>query len=346
MSGMLSIGRFDFIFYPLIMFGGMLVPDFILPYSQILSGEQLFWSVLLPSFAGFSLFCILFLKDLPLSKIKFLRNILISSACWVIIVILVHRTNLTTFNDNRYILLLLIGGFGVILTMLLLLKFFKQKNIATALFLSLSWSILSFFLAWWWVPASLFPTTYRYLIVSAIGVTILLAAIVGLGKERKQQISLFATFSIILLLQLVATRIYINNLLNSHSKDISKRIWSSIPYVPEIGKSKEPIIFYFEGDGTNRGTLHDVITFGFPPHMAILYNLREEDGGLPIPMDDFRQVVSAAIDGKSLPLYGYPVKPVPAERIYAFHLQGLDNLINVTSEVREKLKELNQNPTP
>lgn len=340
MSEMLSTGRFDFLFYPIVMFGSMVIPDFILSSIQVLSKKQLLWSVLLPSLIGFLTMSALLVKDLPFLKNKFYKHIVISTIGWILIVILIHQTNLMTFNDSRYILLLLIGGFSVILTVLLFIRFFNQKNIATALFLSLTWSILSFFFAWWWVPTSIFPTTYRYLIVSAAGIAILLGTIISLGKERKQQISLFVTLTLIAVIQLFATRTYINSLLASHSQKINEKIWASFPFIPEVGKSKEPIIFYFEGDGTNGSILHDVITFGFPPHMAILYNLREEDGGFPVPMDDIKQVISAATDGKALAAYGYPAKPVSTDRIYAFRLQGQDNLINITNLARNKLEQL------
>lgn len=235
--------------------------------------------------------------------------------------------------------LLFIGGFMFFLTVYLLIKNFAEKK-ATAFFLGLSWSILSFFFAWWWVPQSIFPTTYRYLIVSAAGISILLATIISLGKGKKGQVSLFAMLCLILLLHLFSTRMYLSTLLNSHGKNISDKIWGQIPYVAEIGKSREPLIFYFEGDGTNGAVLHDVITFGFPPHIALLYNLSERDGGLPVPMDDFKQVFSAITDGKALQAYGYPIKSVPVERIYAFRLEGKDNLINVTSPAREKLLQI------
>lgn len=342
MSDMLSTGRFDFIFYPLVIFGSMIIPDFILYPFQVVAKKQLFWSALLPAFLGFITLVALFVKELPVIKLKFSKHIAIGAIFWMLVVILVHQANLTSFNNSQYLILLLVGGFSTILAILLFITFIKHKKTAVSLFLALTWSFLSFFFAWWWVPNSIFPTTYRYLTISAIGISIFLGTVISLGKERKHQISLFASFCIILILQIIATRIYTSNLINSHSQKISQKIWASIPYIPDIGKSKEPIIFYFEGDGTNGGVLHDVITFGFPPHMAILYNLREEDGGIPLPMDDFKQVISAATDGKSLYAYGYPIKPIALERIYAFHLEESDNLINITSEVREKLKDLNK----
>ncbi|MDP3733115.1 MAG: hypothetical protein Q8Q91_01105 [Candidatus Daviesbacteria bacterium] len=345
MSEMLQTGRFDFLFYPIVMFGSMIIPDFIGPQGQIIAVRQLFPLLILTTLI-FAVIAFFIIKNVGKFSPKFFINLLIALGLWAVLVILIYKGNQNSFNNTNQIFSLLIGGYTLILIGFLAVKYFKEKYISQALFLGVSWSITSFFFAWWWVPTSIFPTTYRYLIVSAVGITIILATIISLGKERKQQIAIFATLCIILILHIFATRIYINNLLSTHGQEISKKIWSSLPYVSEIGKSKEPIIFYFEGDGQNGGILHDVITFGFPPHMAILYNLREEDGGLPVPMDDIRQLVSAVTDGKALPAYGYPVKPISPDRVYAFYLQGKDNLVNITTEARNKLKQLKSGVKP
>jgi len=344
-SMLLQQGRFDFLFYPIVMFGSMIIPDFIGPQGQIIAVRQLFPLLILTTLI-FAVIAFFIIKNVGKFSPKFFINLLIALGLWAVLVILIYKGNQNSFNNTNQIFSLLIGGYTLILIGFLAVKYFKEKYISQALFLGVSWSITSFFFAWWWVPTSIFPTTYRYLIVSAVSITIILATIISLGKERKQQIAIFATLCIILILHIFATRIYINNLLSTHGQEISKKIWSSMPYVSEIGKSKEPIIFYFEGDGTNGGILHDVITFGFPPHMAILYNLREEDGGLPVPMDDIRQLVSAVTDGKALPAYGYPVKPISPDRVYAFYLQGKDNLINITSEARNKLEQLKSGVKP
>ncbi len=339
MSQMLAAGRFDFLFYPIVMFGSMIIPDLIMPSVQIISKSKLLFTSLIPAFTGFLILSALLLKDIPSSfKLKFFTKTCFAAACWVLIIILIFSKNLATFNDSRYISLLLIGGFGIILIGSLIIKFFKQKNLSSALFLGLSWSILSFFFAWWWAPTSIFPTTYRYLIVSAAGISILFGAIISLGREKKNQLSIFSFLCLFLILHIISTRIYISSLLNTHSQNITNKIWDSIPHVNEIGKSKEPVIFYFEGDNTNGGILHDTVTFGFPPHMGLIYNLMEGDG-LPVPISEFKELVSSITDGKNMPAYGYKVKPLAIDRIYAFHLYGKDNLINITSQVREKLRQ-------
>lgn len=241
-------------------------------------------------------------------------------------------------SQNLKVFLLFVGACVFLLTIYLLIKFFISRA-STGLFIGLAWSILSFFFAWWWVPQSIFPTTYRYLIVSAVGVTILLATIISLGKGRRAQLSLFILLLPLIILHIISTRMYINNLLQSHSQEITNKIWDKVPHIPEVGKTKEPLIFYFEGDGINGAILHNVITFGFPPHMALLYNVREGDR-TPVPMSDFREVISAVKDGQSFKAYGFPQKPIPLDRVFAFHLQGKDNLINITDLVRQKLQQI------
>lgn len=274
-SDLLSQGGLDFLFYPIVMFGSMIAPDFILPFGSI----------------------------------------------------------------SRYVLLLLIGGSALIVTIFLIIKSFKQTDLSTGLFLGLTWSILSFFFAWWWVPTTIFPTTYRYLVVSAIGVSILFATIIALGKNKAQQRLLFTLLSFILILHIVSTRTYINYLINSHSQNISNKIWSSIPRVPDIGRSKEATIFYFEGEPGTETIIHDVITFGFPPHMARLYHLREEDGNFPIGTSEWQEVVTAILNGEVQTMYG-PAVPTNLERVYAFYLAGRNNLIDITDKAREKLKQI------
>jgi len=75
--------------------------------------------------------------------------------------------------------------------------------------------------------------------------------------------------------------------------------------------------------------------------MQLLYNLAYSDYA-PVPMGNWKEVVSAVRDGQSFKAYGYPLKPIPIDHVYGFHLQGSDNLINITDLVRQKLAEEKQ----
>ena len=143
-----------------------------------------------------------------------------------------------------------------------------------------------------------------------------------------------AFLSSLLILHITSTRTYINKLLDSHSQQKVDKIWSSIPHIPDVGK--EHLVFYFERDESSGSILGDAVLFGFPFHIALLYNLTESDI-IPISMTDWKELVSATVDGQSFRPYGYPLNPLPIEQIYGFKLVGRDNLVNITSEVREKL---------
>lgn len=114
-----------------------------------------------------------------------------------------------------------------------------------------------------------------------------------------------------------------------------------MPYIPEIGKSPEPLVFYFEGEDSNGSILRDSVTFGFPFHMALLYGISDENRN-PISMIDWKDIESAVVDGKSFAPHakGKILDPISPQRVYAFRLQVKDNLVNITDDVRKKLMNL------
>lgn len=351
---MLSHGRFDFIFYPIVMFGAMFLPDlrsFLLGPDQLLrygvpifSYANLILVYLTPAFLGFLLLNFVLMRNISLSSKFFWRNG-IAGLLWIIITLLIHQLNANIFFDEKYILSLTVGGFTIIIILSLILNFFKEINISTSLFLSVSWSILAFFFAWWWIPNTIFPTPYRYFIVSAVGVSIFLSTIIGLGKSIKQRINIFSFFLILVIIHIISTHSYFSQLKDIRSQELYNKIWSQIPYVPEIGKSSRPIIFYFEGDNSvvNANILYSVITFGFPPHMYLLYNLRS-DAQIPVIMDTWDEVTSAVKDGKSFKRHiGTAIDPIPIDNVFTYHLEGEDKIINITDLAREKLRQMLNN---
>lgn len=341
MSEMLGTGRFDFIFYPIVMLGSMIVPDLLSPQIQVNSTRSLLPMVSM-TFTGFSVILFSLTRYIEQVKSNFFKPVIITAVAWSIFILFIYKTHLDTLSNSSLLFSLLIGGYLMILTIFLIMKFCSQKLLSTALFLGLFWSIMSFFFAWWWVPVSIFPTIYRYLIVSAAGIAILLSSFISLSKKRSHQFVLFFMLLPFILINIWSSRIFLNYSLIGHNQQVSDKIWKSIPIIPEVTKTKEPLIFYFEGDGTNGLTLHNVITFGFPPHMALIYNMQEGDP-IPIPMSEFKDIVSAVVDGKTMLAHGYKAKPVDINRIYAFRLVGQDDLIDITTEVRRKLEEVRGN---
>ena len=349
---LLSQGRIDFIFYPILMFGSMIIPDVLLPQAnKVSSAIELFIVYLIPLFAVFVFFVFLLLKNIPqLQQKKLFSKLIIFSLGWTICVMILNIINNQSFSNVYGIILTLVGGYFFILGIFLIYNYFSNKLVSTAIFISIVWSILSFFFAWWWeslsqIPvnypyllfSSVFPTTYRYFTISAIGIAIFCATIISLGKDKRQQIELFGIFSVLIIFNIIATNGYLNQIASYRSQQIADKIWSSIPQIPNLKQRKLQTIFYFEGEQDNAMTLHDVITFGFPPHMDLTYNLKEADNITPVVISSLPDLASAVTDGKSLKAYGLPQKPFPISQIYLFHLSGKDNLIDITTAGRDQL---------
>lgn len=331
---MLNEGRSDFLLYPIVTIGGMFIPNFAFPSIQISTKGDMLFSVALPALTFFLIFLAIFKTNIEKFDKDDIKKCLIAAIIWVFSVFIIRKLNIITFSSSNLILMAIVGGLAIIIWILLMFKYQTQKNILTALFISFSWTLFSFFMAWLWNPASSIDSTHRYLTTSAIGISIFFAIIISLGIRKKNQLYIAYLLSLFIVLHIISTRSYINRLLNSHSQQTVDKIWSSIPSLPNAGK--EPLILFFERDETNAGILSDSVMFGYPFHMALLYNLTESDV-FPGATDNWKDVVSAVRDGQSLKAYGYQLRPIPIDHIYAFRLQGKDNLINITDIVRQKL---------
>lgn len=338
----LSQGRYDFLVYPLVSFSSIFIPDTALPFlGQVSSAKNLIINIALPILLIFMIVSRFLIKLTLNLKKDFFGMLFALSIGWTIIAILIFKGNISTFSSATYNSLLLIGGYIFILGLMFIIFNYKQKSTSTLLALPFTWILLSYLYAWWWKPESLFLTTHRYLIVGGAAAAVFLAGLISLGKNKRNQLVIFMMFIPLLIMHIYSTRMYEHQLVFSgHGQETFNKIWASIPYIPEISKKEKVSIFYFEGDGTNGAILHDSITFGFSPRMALLYNITE-DSKIPLAMDSWESVVSAVKDGGSLVRYGRTdIDYLPVDNIYVFRLEGRDNLIDITAQSRQKLKEL------
>ena len=336
----LSQGRYDFLAYPLATLGSIFIPDAILPFqSQVSSITNYIINIVLPILLIFST-ASRFLIKLTHGLKKGLFGILFAlMITWTIIAIVFYRGNISTFSSTTYNSLVLIGGYIFILGAIFIIKNIKLKSTATLLILSLAWILLSYLYAWLWRP-ELYLTTNRYLIVGAAGAAIFLSGLISLGNSKRNQITIFVIFASLLIMHIYSTRMYEYQLISfGHGQEISNKIWASIPYMPEISKKEKVSVFYFVGDGTNGSIIHDSITFGFPPHMALLYNITDNNK-VPVVLESWEDVVSAVTDGKAfIRHYGVAIDPIPVDNVYIFKLEGKDQLIDLTTQARKKLLE-------
>lgn len=338
---LISQGQIDFLLYPVATLGNILIPDFLLsPGWRIESLGQYLFKIASPFFLVYLSVLFILKKNIGNLDPKFFRISTLIGTIWSVLVFIFFKLNPETLSLTNNASSLLIGGYFLILVFNLFIYLKTDNLIKGGLLITLGWTIISYLYPWWQTNTSaIFPTTHRYLIISGVGLTLLLAVIVSLGKNPKS----IRFLLVITILLLIGHAIYTKNSLRqeyqTHNRQIVNKIWSQMPFISEVGKSAEPMIFYFQGDGTNETILRDSVTFGFPPHMAILYKIPDEEK-IPQPMSDWKQVISAVSDGKSIG----KDKSVSIERIYAFQLLGKDNLVNITEPARQKLKELLSSP--
>ena len=59
-----------------------------------------------------------------------------------------------------------------------------------------------------------------------------------------------------------------------------------------------------------------------------------------IPISSIPELIAVVKDGSPLVAYGFPKKPLPIERIYAFRLEGRYKLIDITTQIRQELVKI------
>ncbi len=339
MVKLLSQGRFDFLFYPFLVIGTLLVPDHILAVGSFTSTSQLFRQLLVPIFLFFGILIYILKVNLKYFSKRLFLTFLVSGVILSLMSLLVYYFN-KSFVQSKDILFILLGLLFISFNIFLFLAFRKNRLVSQAIFVSLTWILLSFIFIWIRAPDTKFPTVHRYLISPATGFSIWLAVLITLGKNFRSQLIISLLVSILIFIHIYATNIYLDQQLTYHNEKSSIKVWSVIPNLDQVVKNPRPLVFYLENDGSNGAILHTMLGFGFDERIAATYQIYDLKK-IPIIYEDWDALVSAVTDGKSIiPYAGRIPKPIPIENIYAYRLIGQDTLINITSQTRDKLKQI------
>lgn len=265
------------------------------------------------------------LKSLSTTQIKsFLYPIAILGGAFI--------PNLT---GNQEIFHLFIG-IMVILIWLSILFINRRSELSDIIFISLSWFFLSFSLPWFWYQNTVFPTTHRYLISSAIGIAFFVSSLIAIEANKHIKTIIFSGVLIILLIQINTTHQYFTKLQDVRNQQLSNKVWSQMPNFPEIGHTKKPLVFYFSGD--NADMVFNIINFGFPQRIELINKIPREQ--TLVTALNFEELISAVKDGKSLTKHLLPKESVPIENIYTFFLKENGILLNTTNVTRKELSKL------
>lgn len=325
----MSQSRSDFLFYPVMTIGRLVIPYSVKPQVPTL-------------FFGLIIFLGTLILNIPKGR-KIILTTTLSLGIWSLISWIIYSINKSTLLLQDAISLA-IGGYFLIIGIILMI-YNRSRLISTSLLLGVFWTIFSFIFTWIRAPETLHPTEHRYLTPAAVGIAIFFASIIGLGHRLRNRINLFLLIIPFIIINILTTRSFFTDVVeNSHGAQTMNKIWSSFPYIPEIGKTEKTLVFYFDSTPGKGPLKHHSLTFGFPYRIALMYNIHDKDVNkslkrLPMVSNDWSDIVSAVSDGNSLARSGYPKEKVPVENVYSFYLTSENDLINTTSETRNKLRK-------
>lgn len=325
--------NFSFILTPLAIVGRFFVPETVWPVIKSTFPNPTIVSVVL--YTNLLLLPLIIL-NLQLGKNKHLQ-ILFLSLC-AILVSAIYKSSYSTVVPEIFGAALL-GGEFLILGIFLILRHFSER-ISILLFFPLSWILVSFFYPYLLAPYTFFGAPHRYLIIPCLGVSIFWGMIVHLAPNKNLQGYIVFIYFLFLSIQIASTQNYLSSLLKSRNSNLTNSIWKSLPTIENPGQGTQPLVFYFEGDSA---IIYQSLTFGFPPHIAMIYNFNENQGKLPISISSWDELVATVTTGDNMPAYNYPQKPVSLENIFAFSLSG-DKLKDITNEKRLLLKTTHSLP--
>lgn len=318
--------------------GHVALPDFLYSSSTSLLGLRL--SVFIYTFV------ILFLGLLTTTEGKLNKAkinpgfiiLLLFSLFWIIITKLTFNLSLTKIAPDQ-VLSIIFGG-QVLFFMPWLFFYLRIRHPQMAITAIFSWFyILSFTLIYWLFGPNVFiETTSRYLISAAIGFAIFWGAFLSFLIRNINPGLIGVALALLLLWLFInnnATSRYFTALERDRNAQLAKSIRQSL--VESIGNLDigNPSVFYFTSD--NPYSLYWNLIFGFPPHMGLIYKIPNPDN-TPLPETNYQTLLLYVKDGSPQKMNGRPIKPIPLDHVYAYHLTG-DKLIPQTELIREKIKK-------
>lgn len=319
-EGLPILGRLGFVVYPLrkfILFALVLLISAII-FVTVVNNIKKWWLKLLLYFSPF-LFLVL---------LKLIAHYQLDST-------LQH----THFFVNTYVGLVL---FTVIFTKIVDLVIQKKWRIS-AYYLTGLVFLMSFLFPWLYSPGSIMEVVHRYNIVPGVGMSLILAGLfskyVSKFQVKFKYILPVSMLVIIMLIQASAVNRFFSLQLSIRPRGLNEKIYSQLMQeLPDFPHDRESI-FYF--DVARPEVFGQLIGFGFPYHMQLLYNLKFDGEKYPFSVGTKNDLIKTVTDINETRRMGYTVvqTPTPIDHVFAFKLEG-DKLINITPEIRKELTEI------
>lgn len=332
MSESINRGNFLFILHPFVIIGRFFLPETVWLIINTLVSNPIYRHVVAFSLITFLPFIII-LREITREKRQYFNYFIIAIVIWIIVVKVIINSNNPFYFSPSFFGPALLGGFFLALGVIISIAT-RREPVSNLFFASFVWTFLSFAYPFLWNPNLLLDTVQRYLIIPAFGVALIWGALTSYSIRKGVEFLAIVTAFFFITIQAVITNRYFSNLIPLRGVEVSNRVWSSLPKNDRIGK-EVPLVYFFEG---NYEIIYYVIAFGFPPHIALDYNIK--GNRTPIPMTDWDNLVKAVTTGESLIPHGFEKKPVPVGNVYAFRLNSNFILEDITQEKRNMLYKI------
>jgi hypothetical protein len=313
---------------PFVIIGRLLIPEGAWPAANKIFPTLLLRHLVFISLLAISPFIIYLLKITKKSKVKILLTILASIAIWTLVVKFFLPAHYSG-RDSSFVGPALLGGY---ITIVGLAASYAANTKKASLYVlgTLAIVYLSFALPWIWYPNGVFATTHRYLITTSAGFALFIGALISLTDNESRAVYFTRAILAFYIVQSMVTYLFFADLVPVRGTKISDKVWGSMPEIEAV-YSNEPLVFYYEG---NSSVVYHLITFGLPPHIALLYDKPDNP---PIPLSTKEEVLTAVTTGDNLPAYGLPAEPLSIESVYGFLIEENGNVIDISPMLRDEI---------
>lgn len=324
--------EFKYFLYPVSQIGYMIFPNRIILKSwESLDIVKTLLFVVIPSNLIFGFSLRLFRAGYATIKQKYFEFAFWIGFVWTLTTTLYFNYFQSIQLTTSQLLSYFAGGYLLILITIVLFNISKNRINFLRLLVIVLLIGFGYLIFWLRNPTAINATQERYLIVSAVGVTLLLSAFVA---NAKYKIPIYIFFTLAILVHAFSTWKYLKHLSDVRGVELTEKIRNAVPNV--FDKSGDtPILFYFQS--SNSEVLHHSLLFGFP---LVVYFQHEIDYPWRVVYTtDWQEVISALKDGESTKSYTGKKEVVTVDSVYSFLLEG-DALINTTQSTRQTLIEM------
>lgn len=270
--------------------------------------------------------------------LSFYKNFLYHLFADIGSIILPERISQIIFSlqaSGSYVKISFVAGLiGVILQFILIVKHRKDK-FSDLYLIALIYSLCGILIPQLIWPDLIFTSYHRYLIMSVPGITLFGSALIAENKKMSKFI--ISIITILIIINSFLVKNFLKDQKNARDNDQANKIWEVLLMdIHKIDKVPRPVVFYFEGDGTNSDVIYNILVFGFQARMAIIFDNYTDRQRNPIQVDNFKELTEMVTTGKPLTSNNFKEKPLPINQIYAFKLTGRSDLTDITDSIRVK----------